>query len=184
LSRFAGFLFCPLTRPQIRPLFSLENLYAPQNRSEEHTEREGLVLKAEESALEHLQRQRDERHRDIISTLVAYAETHRRFTLEDYWRSLSPEQQKTLCKGNALLMVMLQLYELGTVSVEQWRESEQTVFEPGGEFELGWCLSQLPEELLKIRAIHVSNSEESCQLPLEGEEKCFRVTNFIFEVDR
>lgn len=184
LGRFASFLFYPLTRPQLRPLFSLENLYAPQNHSEERAEREGLILKAEESAMEQRQRQRDERHRDIVSTLFACAGSRRRFTLEEYWSSLSPEQQNRLSEGNALLMVMLQLYELGTVSVEQWQETEQTVFEPGGEFELGWCLSQLPEELLQIRAIHVSNSEESCQLPLPGEEKCFRVTNFVFEVDR
>ena len=183
LGRFASFLLCPLTRPQLRPLFSLENLYAPQSQTAQRGEREGLLLQSEENVLEQRQQERNQRHRDIISTLFTFAGAHRQFTLEDYWRSLNPEQQRELCGGNALLMVMLQLYELGTVSVEQWRESEQTVFEPGGEFELGWCLSQLPEELLNLRAIHVFNSEESCQLPLPGEGRRFQVTNFAFEVE-
>jgi hypothetical protein len=136
--------------------------------------------------MEGLQKERNERHREIITTLFAYGAGHSRFTLEEYWGELSEEERERVCGGNALLMVLLQLYEMGRVSVREWKESEETVFEPRGEFELSWCLSQLPEDLLAIQELRVYNSEETCELQVRAGEgsKSIRITNFVMEVDK
>ena len=183
LGMFANYLLFPLSVPQLRPFFSLESLYAPQSQTGERRGQEGVLLQSEESELEALQAQRNRRHREIITTLFAYGAEHPRFTLSEYWNSLSQEQREELCQGNALLMVFLQLYELGTVSVTQWQESQETVFEPQGEFELSWCLSQLPEELLRLRELRIFNDEETCELSLTAGEKKILITNFVLEVD-
>lgn len=186
LGDFARFLFFPFSKPQLPSFFSLESLYTPQSATGERKQQEGVLLQSEESELETLQKERNHRHQEIITTLFAYGIEHPRFTLEEYWNGLGEELRERLCGGNALLMVMLQLYELGTVSVTEWQESEETVFEPRGEFELSWCLSRLPEELLRIRELRISNSEETCELHLSDGERgrTIRITNFVLEVDR
>lgn len=183
LGRFANYLLFPLSAPQLRPFFSLESLYAPQSQTGERKQQEGVLLQSETSELEAVQEERNQRHREIIITLFTYAAAHRRFTLEEYWNSLSEEQRERLCQGNTLLMVLLQLYELGIVNVSAWQESEQTVFEPRGEFELSWCLSQLPEELLRVRELRVLNADETCELLLMAGQKRIVITNFVVEVD-
>ena len=72
---------------------------------------------------------------------------------------------------------------MGEIDVAGWRAEQQNIIVPVGEFDLSYCLSELPEELIQMQTILIHKLDEVITL-LDAEGGSIRINNFKIEVRR
>ena len=182
----ASFLLFPLCRPELPKLFSIENFYAVQSALSEDREVRGTWIDTEEADASAAREQaRNQLFQDIMCSLFAYMQEHRQFFVSQYIGALSVSELFRFCDENALPNVLLKLFEIGKIDIAGWKQSAEPIPEPKGEFEPGWCLSNLQENLLQMREIHITKTErDSCCFTVTQDQvqRKISITDFRVEV--
>lgn len=182
----AKFLLFMLTKPEFDKKFSVENFYAPQGKINENEAKEGLDITEEGSDLEKLIEIRNERYRRISLDLFRYMEDKERFTISGFIDSLRVAELKEYSAENALPNVLLSLFAMQELNIEEWKNGERFTVIPNGEFELSWCLEEIPEEYLEIKRIRFTKTDSSFSFSVrqDGYERAIDMTDFEVEVVR
>ena len=181
----ALYLLFPLTRPELENRFSIENLYAMQTRITD-TEDEDIIELQEESVEEDPIEIRNERFFKICSAFFEYLSARTSFRISEFVASMSDEQLYEFCQENSLPQVILALYSLQEISVADWRASAELFVQPMGEFELAWCMSRLPDDLLEVESFTVEKLERDFSFTVckEGKQNRISMSDFSIEVKR
>ncbi len=159
-----GKLFAPLYCPSFPHLFGLDFFYERQSAVREINRYDGIDITSGD-IVENIAEVRNKRYVDIIRELLSYAENKPFFCLGEYLGSLSKEQLQEQLQEKSLPDVMLKLYGFGEIDVAGWRSAKRDIIVPFGEFDLSYCLSELPEELVQIETITVYKLEEDINIP-------------------
>lgn len=181
-SKNLGKLFAPLYRPSFAHLFGVDFFYGRQNYIRESGRDDGIDIVSDDSA-ESAADIRNKRYVDIVRAILSYADNKSVFQFSDYLGTLSKEQLQEQLKEKSLPDVMLKLYGLGEIDVAGWRASKQDIIVPVGEFDLSYCLSILPEELVQINTILIHKHDEVIVLSDNTGGK-IRMNDFMIEVRR
>ncbi len=179
------FLFM-LTKPEFDKKFSVENFYAPQCEINESESEEGLDLTEEETDYEKQIEIRNTRFRNISCDLFRFMEHKERFKISDFIDSLRVSELKEYSTENALPNVMLSLFAMQELDIEEWKNGERFTVIPNGEFELTWCLEEIPSEYLQIKQIRFTktNNNFCFSSQQDGYERKIEMTDFEVEVVR
>ncbi len=182
----AKFFLFMLTKPEFAKKFSIENFYAPQGKISENEAEEGLDITGEESDYEKQVEIRNTRFRNISCDLFRFMEHKDRFKISDFIDSLRVSELKEYSTENALPNVMLSLFAMQELNIEEWKNGERFTVIPNGEFELAWCLEEIPEEYLQIKQIKFTktNSNFIFSAEQDGYERKIDMTDFEVEVVR
>jgi hypothetical protein len=72
------------------------------------------------------------------------------------------------------------------LDIEEWKNGERFTVIPNGEFELSWCLEEIPEEYLEIKQIRFTKTDSSFSFSVrqDGYERAIDMTDFEVEVVR
>ena len=181
-TRSVGKLFAPLYRPSFPHLFGLDFFYSRQNAIRESIRDDGIDIKSDEAA-ENVADIRNKRYVDIISGLLSYAENKHEFCFSEYLTSVSKEQLQEQMQEKLLPDVMLKLYGLGEIDVAGWRAEQHDIIVPVGEFDLSYCLSELPEEFVQMESILIYKLDEVITLS-DDAGGSIRMNDFKIEVRR
>lgn len=182
----AKFLLFMLTKPEFEKQFSVENFYAPQSKIAGQNEETGIDISGEETdTAEQIQR-RNERHRNITCDFFRFAKERDRFSASDFVRSLRLGEMEDYCTDNTLPHVLLSIFAMQELDIEGWRNQERFTVVPNGEFELSWCLEEIPQEYLQIRKLRFRKREAtfSFECELDGKRRRIDMTDFEAEVVR
>lgn len=182
----AKFFLFMLTKPEFDKKFSVENFYAPQGKISENGAEEGLDITGEETDYEKQIEIRNTRFRNISCDLFRFMEHKDHFKISDFIDSLRVSELKEYSTENALPSVMLSLFAMQELNIEEWKNGERFTVIPNGEFELAWCLEEIPEEYLQIKQIRFTktNSNFSFSAEQDGYERKIDMTDFEVEVVR
>ena len=182
----AKFFLFMLTKPEFDKKFSVENFYAPQGKISENEAEEGLDITGEETDYEKQIEIRNTRFRNISCDLFRFMEHKDHFKISDFIDSLRVSELKEYSTENALPSVMLSLFAMQELNIEEWKNGERFTVIPNGEFELAWCLEEIPEEYLQIKQIRFTkiNSNFSFSAEQDGYERKIDMTDFEVEVVR
>ena len=182
----AKFFLFMLTKPEFDKKFSVESFYAPQGKISENEAEEGLDITGEETDYEKQIEIRNTRFRNISCDLFRFMEHKDHFKISDFIDSLRVSELKEYSTENALPSVMLSLFAMQELSIEEWKNGERFTVIPNGEFELAWCLEEIPEEYLQIKQIRFAktNSNFSFSAEQDGYERKIDMTDFEVEVVR
>ena len=182
----AKFFLFMLTKPEFDKKFSVENFYAPQGKISENEAEEGLDITGEETDYEKQVEIRNTRFRNISCDLFRFMEHKERFKISDFIDSLRVSELKEYSTENALPSVMLSLFAMQELNIEEWKNGERFTVIPNGEFELAWCLEEIPKEYLQIKIIRFTkiNSNFSFSAEQDGYERKIDMTDFEVEVVR
>ena len=182
----AKFFLFMLTKPEFDNKFSVENFYAPQGKINENEVEEGLDITGEETDYEKQVEIRNTRFRNISCDLFRFMEHKDHFKISDFIDSLRVSELKEYSTENALPSVMLSLFAMQELNIEEWKNGECFTVIPNGEFELAWCLEEIPEEYLQIKQIRFTkiNSNFSFSAEQDGYERKIDMTDFEVEVVR
>lgn len=182
----AKFFLFMLTKPEFDKKFSVENFYAPQGKISENEAEEGLDITGEETDYEKQVEIRNTRFRNISCDLFRFMEHKDHFKISDFIDSLRVSELKEYSTENALPSVMLSLFAMQELNIEEWKNGERFTVIPNGEFELAWCLEEIPEEYLQIKQIRFTktNSNFSFSAEQDGYERKIDMTDFEVEVVR
>ncbi len=156
--RGSGKLFKPLYKPEFRHLFGLDFFYKRQNAIRAEQADSGIDISDAESA-ENTAEERNSRYVAIIRSLLGYAAAHISFRFGEYADSLPPETLADLMRENLLTNVMLKLYAFGEIDIAAWREEHNSIIVPVGEFDLAYCLSEIPDELIQMQSIIIGRTD-------------------------
>lgn len=181
-TRDVGKLFAPLYRPSFPHLFGLDFFYSRQNTIRENSRDDGIDIISEENA-ETAADIRNNRYVEIIRGLLTYAKSTPEFYFSDYLAFVSKEQLQEQLQEKSLPDVMLKLYGLGEIDVVGWRSEQHDVIVPVGEFDLSYCLSELPEELVQIQTILIYKLDEVITLSDDAGNR-IKINDFKIEVRR
>lgn len=182
----AKFLLFMLTKPEFDKKFSAENFYAPQGKILENIEEEGLDIAGEETDIAQQITLRNARFRNISCDFFRFINGRENFRISDFVDSLRISELKEYSIENALPNVMLSLFAMQELDIEQWRNSERFAVIPNGEFELAWCLEEIPADYLQIKKVLFTKSGGNfCFSVLQdGYEQKIDMTDFEVEVVR
>ena len=181
----AKFLLFPLCKPELPKLFSIENFYAAQSVLTESNEDRGTPIDTEEEdAALLLEQERNQRFLAIMQSFFSYMQQHSEFHVSQFIASLPDAELFRFCTEKALPNVLLKLFEIGCVDIAHWKQSAELIPEPKGEFEPGWCLSNLSDSLLQMQVIHILNTDRKCSFSvIQGQEqRSISMTDFRVEV--
>ena len=181
-SKNVGRLFAPLYRPSFPHLFGLDFFYSRQNAIRESNRDNGIDIVSDDNA-ETAADIRNKRYVEIIRGLLTYAENNHEFCFSDYLETVSKEQLQEQLQEKSLPDVMLKLYGLGEIDIAGWRSEQQDIIVPVGEFDLSYCLSELPEKLIQMQTILIQRLDEVITL-LDAEGGSIKMNNFKIEVRR
>ena len=179
------YLLFPLIKPEVENRFSVENFYAPQTKIKELDDEEAEDFEDEVEETNPIEI-RNVRFFKICETLFEYLAERTEFKISEFIASLSDDQIYKFCEENALPQVVLSLYALQKISISDWKESDEMIVEPMGEFELSWCLSNLPEYLLKFDYFTIEKLGREFSFTVIKDDKQSRVnmSDFAIEVTR
>lgn len=182
----AKFLLFMLTKPEFENQFSIENFYAPQSKIDDHEPDPGIDISEEETDLTQQIQRRNTRHRNIIGDFFRLTRENDRFTANDFIRSLRVSDIEEYCADHALPNVLLTLFSMQELDIEGWKNEEHFTVVPNGEFELSWCLEEIPQEHLQVRKIRFTKLERPCsfECTLDGKRHSVDMTDFEVEVFR
>ena len=102
----------------------------------------GLILRAKKPIMKSML--------NISCALFRFMEHKDHFKISDFIDSLRVSELKEYSTENALPNVMLSLFAMQELNIEEWKNGERFTVIPNGEFELAWCLEEIPEEYLQI----------------------------------
>lgn len=163
-------LFQPLYKPVFPHLFSIDFFYRRQNPIREIVGDDGVDIGGEEN-IETAANIRNKRYVEIIRSLLLYANSCPVFRFNEYLKTLSEEELTLQLQENALPDVMLKLYAIGEIDVTTWREGQHDIIVPVGEFDLSYCLSELPKELVRMQKILIYKIENMITFPMVGNKR-------------
>ena len=181
-TRSVGRLFTPLYRPSFPHLFGLDFFYSRQNAIREGNRDDGIDIVSDDNA-ETAADIRNKRYVDIISGLLSYTENKPVFCFSEYLASVSKEQLQEQMQEKSLPDVMLKLYGIGEIDVAGWRSEQQNIIVPVGEFDLSYCLSELPKEFVQMESILIHKLDEVITL-LDSAGGSIKMNDFKIEVRR
>ncbi len=181
-SKDIGKLFAPLYRPSFPNLFGLDFFYARQNVIRESSSDDSIDIASEDTA-ENAADIRNKRNVDIIRGLLSYAENKPVFCFSEYIESVPKEQLQYQLQEKSLPDVMLKLYGLGEIDIAGWRSEQQDIIVPVGEFDLSYCLSELPEKLVQMDSILIYKRDEVINLS-DDAFGSIKMNDFNIEVKR
>lgn len=181
-SKKVGRLFAPLYRPSFPHLFGLDFFYSRQNAIRETSRDDGIDIMSEDNA-ETAADIRNRRYVEIIKGLLSFANQNTVFCFSDYLAFVSKEQLQEQLQEKSLPDVMLKLYGLGKIDVAGWRSAQHDIIEPVGEFDLSYCLSELPQELVQMQTILIYKLDDVITLS-DDAGNCIKINNFKIEVKR
>lgn len=172
--------------PAFPKYFSIENFYAFQNKFDDTTKEKSIDISETDEIDDTYMKIRSQRYSDIIVLFIMYANYHDDFTVSDFVESLSVTQLKNLCEENALPEVLISLYAMQELNIEEWRNSEHISIMPNGEFELAWCMNEVDENLLQMKKIRFSSEKSEYVFTIKNnlQEKKYTLSNFRIEVIR
>ena len=181
-TRSVGRLFTPLYRPSFPHLFSLDFFYSRQNDIRESNRDDGIVIVSDDNA-ETAADIRNKRYVEIIRGLLTFADKNSIFCFSDYLAAVPKEQVQEQLREKSLPDVMLKLYGMGEIDVAGWRAEQQDIIVPVGEFDLSYCLSELPIELVQMQTILIQKLDEVITLSDETGNS-IKMNDFKIEVIR
>ena len=158
-SKNVGKLFVPLYCPSFSHLFGLDFFYRRQNAIRESSKDDGIDTVSDDTD-ENAADVRNKRYVEIIRGLLTFADKNPIFCFSDYLAVVPKEQVQEQLREKSLPDVMLKLYGLGNLDVASWRQTQQDIIVPVGEFDLSYCLSELPEELVQMDSIMIHKLDE------------------------
>lgn len=181
----AVYLLFPLTKPEFEKRFSIENFYALQTKITE-TEKDDAEDIDSEIEEENPIEVRNERFSKICKSFFNYLITKTEFKISEFVASLNDESICEFCEENALPQMVLSLYSLQKISISDWKKSNEMIVQPMGEFELSWCLSELPDSYLEIDYFTVEKLDREFSFTVNADEKQSRISmsDFIIKVKR
>lgn len=186
LADAAKFFLFMLTKPEFGKKFSVENFYAPQGKISEIEVEEGLDITGEETDYEKQIEKRNTRFKNISCDLFRFMESKERFKISEFIDSLRVSELKEYSIENALPNVMLNLFAMQELNIEEWKTGERFTVIPNGEFELAWCLEEIPKEYLQIKQVRFekTNGNFSFSVKQDEYERKIDMTDFEVEVVR
>lgn len=181
-SKNVGKLFAPLYRPIFPHMFGIDFFYSRQNAIRESNRDDGIDIESEDNA-ETAADIRNKRYVEIIKGLLSFADQNAVFRFSDYIASVSKEQLQEQLQEKSLPDVMLKLYGMGEIDVAGWRSEQHDIIVPVGEFDLSYCLSELPEELIQMQTILIQKLDEFITLS-DDTGGSIKMNDFNIEVRR
>lgn len=179
----AKFLLFPLTVPELERRFSVENFFVSQKNYDETEEGNQIDIDDTEENIEAtLIEKRNERYKNIIYALFKHMKTNKAFSTEDLIGSITVAELSSFCEEKALPQVLLSLYEIGEIDIEEWKQFEEIDITPVGEFELNWCMKQLPEDFLDMKRIVFEKTDRTMKFDICADEKSLNFTMTVLEV--
>lgn len=180
----ANFLLFMLTKPVLKKHFSIESFYASQSKLDERNTETGIDMSSEASDQMQLINIRNRRNQHIIFDLFKYAQDNTRFKISDFVYSLRCSVLVEYCEENALANIILALFSMQVLDIEGWKNSDHMTVIPDGEFELAWCLEELPGDFLNMRKIifRKTDSQFSFTAEIDGNQHRIDMTDFEVEV--
>mgnify|MGYP003508804271 FL=1 len=180
----AKFLLFPLTKPEMESQFSVENFYSAQRSFDDIEEEENLdIVNTEENVEKEKIEKRNKRYKEICHSLFEFMQDKDIFTSEEFIDSLRVSELKAFCGEQALPQFLLSLYEIGVIDIEDWKSSESIELQPMGEFELSWCLYQLPEKLLNIKKIDISKMDQELNFEIKEDTIVLRIDMSMLKLE-
>lgn len=176
-------LLIPLNKPRFPRYFSIENFYGFQKKLGAEAGNGYVDLNRDDGNEISVEEIRNSRYTRIINALLKYAQGIGELKFSGFVKTVSVEELTEFCSENALPDVMMKLYSMGEIDVEGWKNSERNIIVPAGEFDLAYCLSEQPDELLDFRRIHIVRLDEVCEFVIENSTKIFS-NDFEIEVLR
>lgn len=177
-----GRLFIPLYRPVFPHLFGLDFFYDRQSPVRENSRDDGIDITGEKST-DSADNLRNKRYVDIVGGLLSYSEKNPVFCFSSYVETMSGEQLAEQLQEKSLPDVMLKLYGFGEIDIADWRTKQRDIIEPVGEFDLSYCLGELPSELVNMDLISVQKLDKIVTLS-DGAENVIKINDFRIEVKR
>ena len=181
-TRNVGKLFAPLYRPIFSHMFGIDLFYSRQNAIREGTRDDGIDIVSGENA-ETAADIRNKRYVEIIRGLLTFADKNSIFCFSDHIAAVPKEQVQEQLRERSLPDVMLKLYGMGEIDVAGWRAEQHDIIVPVGEFDLSYCLSELPEELIQMQTILIQKLDEVITL-LDAEGGSIKMNDLKIEVRR
>ena len=158
-TRNVGKLFAPLYRPIFSHMFGIDLFYSRQNAIREGNRDDGIDIISDDNA-ETAADIRNKRYVEIIRELLTFADKNSIFCFSDYLAVVPKEQVQEQIREKSLPDVMLKLYGLGEIDIAGWRAEQHDIIVPVGEFDLSYCLSELPIELVQMQTILIQKLDE------------------------
>lgn len=182
----AKFLLFMLTKPEFEKKFSLENFYVPQGKINDNETTEGLDITEEESDFEKEIEIRNTRFCNICSSLFRFTANRDSFKISDFIDSLCVSELKEYSIEKALPNVLLSIFAMQKLDIEEWNKNEKFTVIPNGEFELSWCLDKIPKDYLNMKRIEFSDLGTSFSFSVRYDDTEYRIdmTDFYVEVIR
>lgn len=175
-------LLAPLYRPVFPHLFGMDFFYGRQNAIRENKRDDGIDIESRDHA-ETAADIRNKRYAGIIRGLFSYAEDRDVFCFSDYIQAVPKEQLQEQLQEKSLPDVMLKLYGIGEIDVGSWRAEHGDIIVPAGEFDLSYCLGELPERLLQMESVQVQRLDEIITVS-DDINVLIRMNDFKIEVKR
>ena len=181
-SKNVGKLFAPLYRPIFPHMFGIDFFYSRQNAIREGNRDDGIDIVSDENA-ETAADIRNKRYVEIIRGLLTFADKNSIFCFSDYLAVVPKEQVQEQLREKSLPDVMLKLYGLGEIDVAGWRAEQHDIIVPVGEFDLSYCLSELPKELVQMQTMLIQRLDGIITISDEAGNS-IKMNNFKIEVRR
>ena len=181
-TRNVGKLFAPLYRPFFSHMFGIDFFYSRQNAIREGNRDDGIDIVSDDNAKTAADI-RNKRYVEIIRGLLTFADKNSIFCFSDYLAAVPKEQVQEQLREKFLPDVMLKLYGIGEIDVAGWRSEQQNIIVPVGEFDLSYCLSELPKEFVQMESILIHKLDEVITL-LDSAGGSIKMNDFKIEVRR
>lgn len=176
-------LLLPLYKPEFPKHFSIAYFYEKQKTIGER-EDGGLVdMSGAQDLNAGNNEKRNKRFVFIINKLFEFASSRELFCFSDFQKSLSQEDLSEMTQENALMNVMFKLYDDRTLPVKAWREGLKPEIEPLGEFDLRYCLTEIPGAFTTMDEILVTKCDNLVEFRVGNELKVF-INDFQMKVIR
>lgn len=178
------YLLFPLTRPAFRDCFSVENFYAMQTKITQQKEDEGEFI--EETEEEDPAEARNARYLAICTEFFGFLVKKEAFKISEFAASLRDDVLYDFCEEKALPQVILALYSLQRISASDWKQNRDMIVQPMGEFELSWCMSEMPESCLNFDYFTIDriDREFSFTVTRDGRQNKISMSDFAVEVKK
>ena len=177
-----GKLFAPLYRPIFSHMFGIDFFYSRQNAIRESNRDDGIDIVSDDNA-ETAADIRNKRYVEIIRGLLTFADKNSIFCFSDYLAVVPKEQVQEQLREKSLPDVMLKLYGLGEIDVAGWRAEQHDIIVPVGEFDLSYCLSELPKELVQMQTMLIQRLDGIITISDEAGNS-IKMNDFKIEVIR
>lgn len=174
ISEIYAMLINPLMLPELPRTLRVGMFYDPQDlrdeiQGDDTQDTEELEDTSEQSMFVN---RRNRAHIEIVRLLLQYALSHApSFLLSAFWEyCVEQSDMALLAEEKRFFLVMLRLFELECLDIDQWRHQEHPDTECQGEFDLSWCLEQImgtEDTLYHVRKITIRSVKQKTLLQTE-----------------